>query len=207
MGALLQARLSVATPQALAASHYPNGKLGGLTVPGKPPGALGQRVRLRVECDKPHRQFVVEGQLAWARHKAGPGQPSGFGVDFLPDDDGSMARLLAFARGEVDWQATRAATRHQVSLQVKLVHAGRPRKEWLADLSVGGAFVRTWNPLPVGSPVQVYLRSALSLTSLEVPAQVAWTRHVGEDPGMGLEFIAVPELAARLEKLLARLVR
>ena len=205
MGALLEARLNVATPEALAAAHYPNGKLGGLTVPGKPPGALGQRVALTISCARPHRQFTIEGQLAWARHKAGVGGPSGFGVDFLPDDD-VPARVLAFARGELDSRATRSSTRHLVSLQVKLVHAGLPRKEWIADLSAGGAFIRTWNPLPIGAPVQVFLRTPLALTSLEVPAQVAWQRVVGQDPGMGLEFIAPPELRARLEKWLGRLV-
>lgn len=205
--AVLEATLRVTTPEELAAAHYPNGRVGGLAVPGKPPGALGQRVKLTVEIAKPARKFVVDGQLAWARHKAAPNQPSGFGVDFLSDDDGTRARLLAFARKEVAWDAVRAFTRNKIELQVKLVHDGTQRREWVADLSEGGAFVRTWNPLPVGAPLQLFLRAPMALLALEVGAHVAWNRTVGDDPGMGLVFEDNEPLRLKLSKLVEKLVR
>ncbi|HEY1087170.1 MAG TPA: PilZ domain-containing protein [Archangium sp.] len=207
MTASLEARLQVSSPAELAERYSPNGRLGGLTLEGKAPGALGQRVALRVEVHKPARTFVLGGQLAWARHKPAPNQPAGYGVDFLPEDDATRVRLLAFAREEVSSDAVRAEARHQVELKVRLVHEGRERKETTADLSTGGAFIRTWNPLPVGARVQVFLRPPLSLSALQLDAHVAWVRLAGEHPGMGLEFAGRPEERARLEKLVAKLSR
>lgn len=208
MGALIETELKVGSPAELADRYYPNGRLGGLSVEGRAPGALGQLVSLRVEVVRPARQFVLRGQLAWVRHKSGgPNQPTGFGVDFLPEDDATRVRLLAFARHEVSSDATRIEKRQQVELTVRLVHEGRQRKELVADLSTGGAFVRSWNPLPVGSKVQLALRLPLSFSALELQGQVAWVRLAGEHPGMGVEF--VPDEAARvkLEKLLLKLAR
>lgn len=206
-GERIAARLQVASPADLADLYYPNGRLGGLTVPGKPPGALGQRVELTVEVVRPHRVFVVRGQLAWVRHKSGPNQPAGFGFDFDPEDDAARVRLLAFARNELSSASTRVDTRQQVELPVKLVHDGTQRREIVADLSPGGAFVRTWNPLPVGARVQVFLRPPLALTSLEFKGQVAWVRLAGEHPGMGLVFERNDAMQPRLEKLLTKLAR
>ncbi|MFT3710481.1 MAG: PilZ domain-containing protein [Archangium sp.] len=199
--------LAVESPEALAALYYPNGRLGGLTVPGKPPGALAEHVQLRIEVGKPARQFVLKGQIAWVRHKAGPNQPTGFGVDFDPEDDATRVRLLAFARREVSSDATRIEARQQVELQVRLVHEGRQRKEWMADLSLGGAFVRTWNPLPIGAEVALFVRAGLSLTSLEIPAHVAWVRLAGEHPGMGLEFSTDEALRTKVERFLNKVTR
>lgn len=207
MGALLQTELKVASPVELAERYYPNGRLGGLSLAGRPPGVLGERVQLVVRVGRPARQFEVHGQLGWVRHKAGPGQPPSFGVDFLPEDDATRVRLLAFARQELDGSFTRAEQRQQVSLQVRVMHDGVQRKEHLADLSTGGAFIRTWNPLPVGALVVVYLRPPLALTGFEVRAEVAWVRRVGEHAGMGVAFDADDAVSARLEKLLAWLAR
>ncbi|MBL8911119.1 MAG: PilZ domain-containing protein [Archangium sp.] len=203
----MEARLAVPSPEALAALYYPNGRLGGLTVPGKPPGALAQQLTLFIEVEKPARQFQLRGQIAWVRHKAGPNQPTGYGFDFDPDDDATRVRLLAFARREVSSDATRVEARQQVELQVRLVHEGRQRKEWMADLSLGGAFVRTWNPLPIGATVALHVRPSFSLTSIEIPAHVAWVRLAGAHPGMGLEFASSAEMRARIEKLISKVVR
>ncbi len=207
MGALLHTQLKVATPVELAGRYYPNGRLGGLSVAGKSPGALGQLVVLEVQVEKPARQFHIRGQLSWARHTDHRGSPAAFGVDFLPEDDASRVRLLAFARQELDGDHTRSAQRQQVSLQVRLVHGGAQRKEHLADLSTGGAFVRTWNPLPIGAPVQLLLRPPMALTSLELNGHVAWVRSVGEHTGMGVEFTHDDAMRERLARLLQRLAR
>jgi uncharacterized protein (TIGR02266 family) len=207
VAALIETGLKVASPVELAEHYYPNGRLGGLSVNGKAPGALGQLVVLRVDVVRPARQFVLKGQLAWVRHKSGPGQPTGFGVDFLPEDDATRVRLLAFARQEVASNATRIELRQQVELKVRLVHEGRQRKELVADLSPGGAFVRSWNPLPVGAQVQLFLRLPLSLTALELKGHVAWVRLAGEHPGMGVEFDRDEDLRLKLEKMLVKLAR
>jgi Tfp pilus assembly protein PilZ len=204
---LLPVTLAVEDPDALAARYYPNGRTGGLTVDGPAPGVLGQRVELRVVVQKPAREFVVEGQLAWARHRPGPGQPAGFGVDFRLDDDRARVRLLAFARREVTSDATRVERRYQVALAVKVKHRGTLRREQVADLSLHGAFIRTWNPPAIGEQVELALRPPLSLTSLELKGTVAWTRHTGDHAGMGVEFALEAPQRERLAKLLTRLDR
>ena len=204
---MLEAKLEVEDRETLASSFYPNGRSGGLTVPGPPPGALGQQLLLRVQTRKPPRAFVLRGQIAWVRHKAGPHQPAGYGFDFSPEDDSTRIRLLAFARNEIPSKFTRVELRREVELPVRLEHDGIARKEWLADLSSRGAFVRTWNPLPVGARVHMKVKSGL-LSSVTLDAQVAWVRLVGDHAGMGLEFI-VPDDAtsARLAKMLSALAK
>lgn len=209
MGALIQTDLRVDSPAELAEHYYPNGRLGGLSIEGKAPGALGQLVLLKVDVLRPSRQFVLRGQLAWVRHKAGgPNQPTGFGVDFLPEDDATRVRLLAFARQEVHSDSTRVEQRQQVELKVRVVHEGKQRKELVADLSTGGAFVRSWDPLPVGAKVVLALRLPLSFSALELKGHVAWRRLAGEHPGMGIEFAHQDDGARlKLEKLLLKLAR
>ncbi len=201
--------LSVETPEALVDRYYPNGTLGGLTVDGRLPAALGTRTVLTVKVKRPAREFVVRGTLAWVRHST-TRQVGSFGVDFTPDDDASRVRLLAFARHEVDADAVRVEKRVQVELPVRLVHAGQTRREFLADLSTRGAFVRTWNPLAVGEQVQLAVRAPGPLAvllprALELEGRVAWARTTGAHPGMGIEFVVDDAARAKVEKLLARL--
>lgn len=203
---MLSATLEVETPGELLARHYPNGKLGGLTVDGRPPGALGQRVALAVRVRRERRDFLVQGQLAWAKHRPHAGLPPRFGVDFLPDDEHTTQRLLAFAREEVPSALTRIEPRVAVELPVRLVHAGQTRREFLADLSTGGAFVRTWDPLPPHELVELTLRLPRSLFSTTLQGRVAWARREGHAPGMGIEFLDPDgEQRRKVEKLLARL--
>lgn len=208
MTTVAEVSLSVGQPHELAERYYPNGKLGGLALDGKAPGPLGMLVQLTVQVKKPARTFVVKGQLAWARHKAARGQTAAFGVDFLPEDDATRVRLLAFARDEVEDRATRLAERLQVELPVRLVHEGTTRKEFLADLSAGGAFVRTWNPLQPGESVELSVRPPRSLMSLTLKGRVAWTRTTGQHTGMGIAFDDEGNGGReRVEKLLAKLSR
>jgi len=200
------ATLVVGEPRELVDRYYPNGKLGGLAVDGARPGVLGAKVALTVRVRKPVREFTVHGQLAWARHQT-PRQPASFGIDFLPEDDPTRVRLLAFARDEVDPDSVRVERRLQVELPVRLVHQKKTRKELLADLSTGGAFVRTWNPIALGELVDLSVRVPGRLTSLTIKACVVWTRDTGAAPGMGLAFVSDNSTRGKLERLLARLAR
>lgn len=198
--------LIVDTPGAVLARVYPNGKLGGLTLDHQPPGALGEFVTVAVRSRRPPREFVVDGQIAWARRKGSPQLGECFGVDFLADDEASVNRLLAFARDEVPAETTRLERRVQVELPIKLVHGKRSRRERLADLSLGGAFVRTWDPIPVDELVELTVRPPNSIFSLNLKARVAWIRRVGDAAGMGLEFLDLDGSVRReIDKVLARL--
>ena len=191
----------------LLARCYPNGKAGGLTLDGRPPVPLGQAVVLKVLVAGPaERHFTVRGQLAWARHKGSASLKTCYGVDFLPTDSAGRQRLLAFANGEVDTQASRYEPRAFTQWKVKLRSEGRIRKESIADLSPGGAFVPTPTPLLVGAAVTLELRPPRSLTRLKLKGRVVWARAEGELRGMGVMFEGLSfEQGQRLRAMIARL--
>lgn len=201
-----QLHLIVAAPGDLLPRFYPNGKLGGLSVDGGWPGALGEFVTLTVRVRKPPREFVFLGQVAWARRKGSKQLLECFGVDFQPDDDTTINRMLAFARNEVSAETTRLERRVEIELPIKLLHGKTSRRERLADLSHGGAFVRTWDPLDVDEVVELVVRPPSSLFSLHLKGRVAWVRRVGDASGMGIEFFDLDgSLRRDVDKLLARL--
>lgn len=199
-------QLSVAQPADLLPRVYPNGKQGGLTLDGQPPGALGEFVALSVRVRRPARQFELSGQIAWARRKGSRQLHESFGVDFLEADHPTVDRMLAFARNEVLAEATRLEQRVQVELPIKLIHRDVSRRERLADLSHGGAFVRTWDPLDVDEVVELVVRAPSTLFSVHLKGRVAWVRRVGNAAGMGIEFFDLDgSLRPTVERLLARL--
>lgn len=183
-------RIRLAQPKDLLEHLYPNGKLGGLAFEGPPPVAVGRRCRLELEFDEPaRRHFTVQGVLAWARHKGSALLRESYGVDFVPDDESGRDRLLRLARAELPPDRTRFDHRVAASLPVRLGTATEWREESLADLSQGGAFVRTDRPLPVDTPVGMEIRPPRSLRKLRLKGRVAWVRTSGAVVGMGIEFI------------------
>lgn len=197
--------LVVSTPAELITRVYPNGKLGGLAMDNQPPGALGEFVKVVVRVRRPPREFTFSGQIAWARRKASKQLQVSYGVDFAGDEDATVTRMLAFARDEVPADATRFERRVPVGLPIKLLHGNRTRKDWLTDLSHGGAFVRTWNPIEVDEIVELVIRPPSSLFSVHLNGRVAWVRRGGEAPGMGIEFLDLTGTLRRdVDKLIGR---
>ena len=130
-----------------------------------------------------------------------------FGIDFLPHDDSSQ-RLLAFARQEVGPESLRGQKRLVTQLPVRILHRGLMRKEFIADLSSGGAFVRSGIPLSVGDLAGLQLRPPGALLQMTINARVAWVRSLGSAPGMGFEFLDEgPKARQKLDKLLEKLER
>ena len=202
--------LEVDSPSDVLNRVFPNGKQGGITVDGPSPGALGEQVEIELRVKSPRRAFVFKGQVAWMRHKSQRALKECFGVDFTDADQAATDRLLAFARNEVDEESMRTEVRVVTDLPVSLLHRGEARKEFLADLSPGGAFVRSADPLLPGEAVVLQLRPPLSLALLPIKlrGRVAWVRRTGAAPGMGIEFM-VEDMGAqgRLLKLLGKLHR
>jgi uncharacterized protein (TIGR02266 family) len=93
-----------------------------------------------------------------------------------------------------------------VALPATLSHDGSEQRDELADLSVGGAFFRTAEPLPVGTRVELTFRPPRALTRLRLSAEVTWRRVEGDAPGMGLRFdFQDPKQVVRVATLVARL--
>ncbi|MBK7863881.1 MAG: PilZ domain-containing protein [Archangiaceae bacterium] len=201
---MLELKLQVAFPADLIARFYPNGKLGGLTLEGRAPGAVGDLVTLLVQVQRPRRDFQLKGQLAWARLSGNRNLRESFGVDFLGDHEAE--RLMQFARAELAPSALRNAPRQATDLPVRIIHGGRTRKELLVDLSDGGAFVRSPDPIPVGEAVEMRVTPPRAFLSFTLKGRVAWQRNAGPAQGFGVEFSDDdPAALLKLYKLLARL--
>jgi uncharacterized protein (TIGR02266 family) len=67
--------------------------------------------------------------------------------------------------------------------------------EWTSadtrNIGVGGAFIATATPLPVGTPLVVELTVPTSDRKFELTALVRWANDSGDDPGMGVQFVDV----------------
>ncbi len=187
-GGSLAVTLDVVWPADVLGRVYPNGRQGGLTMEGPAPGALGSWIDLTVKVARPSREFFIKTQLAWARHVGSRILRESYGLDFAERDE-AAARLLAFARQELDAEATRLHPRVVTDLPVRVSHAGLARREFLADISLGGAFVRTGNPLPAGTTCDISVRPPRMVQSLILPSRVVWDRSEGKAPGMGVEFL------------------
>lgn len=203
----LKVTLELDTPAQILERVYPNGQLGGIRVDGLAPASLGTIVSLVVRVKEPvSRSFTVRARLAWARHKASSALKESFGLDFLSEDARGRERLIDFASGKASPEALRAEDRISVALPVVLTYQGHARKETLADLSPGGAFLRTGSFIPLGSELELALRPPRSLTRLRLRARVAWIRRSGEGRGFGLAFaFDDAKQAERLSRVLERI--
>ena len=205
---LPKVKLAVQDAPELLRRYYPNGKWGGLTVDGQVPLNVGQFVELLVHVAQPARQLSVQGQLAWARYRGSKAFAESFGIDFVPHDEGGRERVLKFARQELSPEAFRLDERILTDLPIKLLHSGQTRKEFLVDLSLGGAFIRSAEPLTIGEPVEMHLRAPGSLFGLKLQGRVVWTRQVDPNPGMGVMFASEGgEPLLKLAKLLKHISR
>jgi uncharacterized protein (TIGR02266 family) len=76
--------------------------------------------------------------------------------------------------------------------------------DFTENLSSGGTFVVTNRELAVGTPVQLVLSFPGLLEPIAIEGEVRWTRHEGDTPGAGIEFVAGTgrdELASMVERI------
>jgi hypothetical protein len=90
---------------------------------------------------------------------------------------GRRSHTRAPSNGGIDWRAFGSGVHHLSEI---------------ADLSEGGAFVRTASPRPVGSPIVLDVATADGV-ALDVHARVAWVTGAG----MGLRFTRGIDAARR----------
>jgi len=101
----------------------------------------------------------------------------------------------------------RAHPRIPIELRVDYPKLNAFFADYTRNISKGGTFVRTAQPLPVGT--RFVFR--LSVPSLEEPilldGEVAWNREDGDEPGMGIRFVYPNEEArASIERLVEDLM-
>ena len=109
-------------------------------------------------------------------------------------------------------QNQRKSARLHHELPVAYRTVGSFLTDWATNISQGGLFINTRNPLPVGTVVKLIVQ----LPGAEFPFDLAgrvtrvaeWDNRSNVSPGMGIEFIDLdPALRERIETFVARLRR
>ncbi len=102
----------------------------------------------------------------------------------------------------------RVHPRAEVAVEVAYEALNRLFADYTRDLSKGGAFVRTGEPLPVGTRLKLRLRPPLPGEPIALEAVVVHHGVRNGEPGMGLRFTwdepgPRAMFEARLERLMA----
>jgi len=103
-----------------------------------------------------------------------------------------------------DVEAKRASPRIDVSLRTFVQSDINVdlSDSFMSNLSQGGCFVRTKQPLAVGSPIALKVELPCIMASISAVGVVRWVKDLshGEDAGMGVQFQEVSERDLNLLK-------
>ncbi len=141
------------------------------------------------------RGFVSFQRPAKNRAPGRAGNRAGVGIEFLASERKKRDYLLAAANGAKEALLTRPAfpRRHRrlpVAIAVAF-HVGderTPRHGTLDDIGPGGAFIRTRELQPPGTPVVLSVVPPGAAVPLLIEGRVAWSRRVPGEEGVGVEF-------------------
>lgn len=175
-------------PPDFLAVHNSRGQHAGLLVEDPLEISLGEKVEMILRfAGNPMRQFVLEGQVAWRRRKNSETLKAGFGVDFPQKQKVALEHVVEFALGIHDVASMRQHPRVRCALPIRVIpEGGKPRAEKLGDLSAGGMFIPTAEPLGNGAAVTVELKPQGWWFALKVRGVVVWSRQA-EPRGMGVK--------------------
>jgi uncharacterized protein (TIGR02266 family) len=191
-------------------AYFPGGDAGGILVDAHLDVDLGHPVALVLRFDDggagAPRAVEVKGRVAWRRRRGSGNLKAGTGVEFSAADKTTVERLLSDARGQSRKPAERRHDRAEARLMVRIAYGNDSRKDTVDDISEGGLFVATREPIPVGEEVMVTLKPARALRGLDVRGRITWHRD-GASAGMGVMFLFDDEgHKERVEQMVARLI-
>jgi uncharacterized protein (TIGR02266 family) len=185
---------------------------GGLFFPTREHVTVGELVLAEVRFPELGDRLLVRSFVAWRRSaRVREGTPAGVGVEFLASEAQKRDFLLSAAKGEVPHVVARKHRRIPVNMPVAwTVREERSRLAAVVeDIGAGGAFLRTAEQRPVGTPVVVEITPPGGAAPLAVEGRVAWARAQHGHEGLGVEFRCrdtgglrrLKELCRRLERL------
>ncbi|MEW5855618.1 MAG: TIGR02266 family protein [Myxococcota bacterium] len=179
---------------------------GGLFIPGDPPYALGEQVELELNFLQEQRTFRIKGEVKWKRPRSRLNDnQAGIGVEFLPSERSTRELILDFVQGKEIRFVERADHRFPVSMQISYKTDSTFVTDFTDDISQGGVFIVTANPMPLGTLVPLKMKVPGSLLPLKLKGVVCWHRKKSPE-GMGLKFVFETESQKKkVEKLVARM--
>ena len=104
----------------------------------------------------------------------------------------------------------RKATRLHHEIPVAYRSVGSFLTDWATNISQGGLFINTRNPLPVGTAVRILIQLPGEPQAVAIEGKVTrvteYDNHHNMVPGMGVEFTDLdPERRAELDRFVQRL--
>jgi uncharacterized protein (TIGR02266 family) len=180
-------------------AHYLSSAEGGIFFPTRDGPAPGTPVIVEMSFPELVDRVLVRGVVAWrrpGRRIVGEAQPggrlrAGVGIEFLAGEQPARDFLLAAARGDV---AATVVQRNHRRLPISMSVDWRVKEErsqhtsTIGDIGAGGAFIRTRDVQPEGTPVVLDVVPPGSEAALSIEGRVAWVRATPGGEGLGVAF-------------------
>lgn len=168
---------------------------GGLFLPTRRAIEPGEPVLVDVRLAELRDHLLVRGVVVERqRGRRNDGVRAGLFVEFLASESGKRDHLLALAGGDTAAPPTSSGQRRHRRLPIEL------RVDWrvpnqterhislVDDIGIGGAFLRTLDLPPTGTPVVIELRPPGANTPQAIEGRVAWSSARPGHEGVGVEF-------------------
>ena len=162
---------------------------GGVFVPTAERFEIDQRVTVSFQFPEIPDGLSVGGRIAWQRSPV-PWRSvmlPGVGVAFGTEQRSRVEFLLDFCRGYLT-DMRKPGRRIPTRLRADIVSTGGRIEARVRDISHGGVFVLTQSPFSPGVPIELELFVRPEDPPERLSGRVAWSRHDGEEPGMGVQF-------------------
>ncbi len=101
----------------------------------------------------------------------------------------------------------RSHPRAPIELRVDYKRVNSFIADYAKNISRGGTFISTKNPLPVGTRFRFRISVPTFPEPINLTGEVAWIAPAREGPGMGIRFVYEGESRASLEARVEQLVR
>jgi len=208
--ALLTLKVICPTSEDFSARYLAEFPNGGFFIPTRLAPRPGEPVMLSLRIGSRATPVMLRAVVRWIRRgKIMPKVRAGVAVEFLPSEARGRDHLLSIAQHDASVTSARRHQRIPIDLPIRWSVRGssRERQGVLQDISIGGASIRTCEPME-GDCTDVFLTVVPpgAAVAMEVSARVAWA---ASGVGFGLAWRArdgggirrIKELVRRMEQL------
>jgi Tfp pilus assembly protein PilZ len=173
-------------------AHQPAFLFGGIFFPTRETIALGEAVIVEVRFPELADRLLLRGFVAWRRAaRLREGLRAGIGVEFLSAERHKHDFLVAVAQGRAGGSVV-ARNHRRLPISFKIDWRVKEERDrytaTVDDIGPGGAFIRTRELHPAGTPLVIELTPPGSAAPLSIEARVAWARQSPGEEGLGVEF-------------------
>ena len=174
-------------------SHRPNG---GLFLPTRRVIEPGEPVLVDVRFAELRDHLLLRGVVsARQRGRRTDSVRAGLIIEFLASESGKRDHLVALSQepdiaNPVEPSAQRRHRRLPIELRVdwRVPNQSERHISLVDDIGIGGAFLRTRDLPPTGTPVVIELRPPGANTPQAIEGRVAWSSATPGHEGVGVEF-------------------